>query len=469
MGKYDTRFQLKTPKSKEKSVIRLRMAFDYVDFTWELNDSLNRKLKIYPSLWDSKKQYPIPKNKIPSKHQSETYNLQLIGERIDKVKVVVNRIINEAALNEIKITNDYLKQELLIKLDLAKKAKQITVCDFCYQVVDDMEKGILLIEKTSKRYEADTIKQYKVLATLFEAKYPNLSFNEIDKTWYDGYKLFLLDKQEFNYRNRDGEDKVYSKKPLRNGAIGNYIKNLKAVMRIAYNRGLSSNMDYKADWFSKPPATPSGKTEIFLSEHEIRKVYEFTPNEDIKDKHEKLVSKKTLEKAKDLFLLGCYTGLRVSDYNNRLNKTNFMVSDKGTPILVKPTQKTGEKVYIPIFWNELILIAEKYNYEFPKMSDQKINDYIKLVCGQIDGFDSIIEYYDTVGGIKEFCSNQKWELITTHTGRRSASTNLAVRGLSEAEIAKFTGHKSNSMVARYNKTSNMQTADMLMEKLEKNK
>lgn len=469
MGKYDARFQLKTPKSKDKSVIRLRMSFDYIDFTWELNDSLNRKLKIYPELWDTDNQYPIPKSKIPKKFQEETYNLQIIQERIDKVKVIISQIINEAALNEIKITNNYLKHELLIRLGLAQKPKEITVYNFCYQVIEDMAKGTLLIEKTNKRYETDTIKQYKVLATLFEAKYPNLLFSEIDKIWYNNFKLFLLDNQEFNYKSKDGEDKLFSKQALRNGAIGNYIKNLKTVMKIAYNRGISNNLEYKADWFIKPPATPSGKTDIFLTEKEIKKIYEFTPYENVKDKSGKLIGRKTLEKAKDLFLLGCYTGLRVSDYNNILNRTNFMVSEKGTNILAKSTQKTGEKVYIPIFWNELIQIAEKYNYEFPKMSDQKINDYIKLVCREVEGFNTTSTFYDIIGGVKQLIKHEKWELITTHTGRRSASTNLSLRGLSETEIAKFTGHKSNSMVARYNKTSNMQTADMLMEKLKGSK
>lgn len=469
MGKYDARFQLKTPKSKEKSIIRLRMAFDYVDFTWELNDSLNRKLKIYPKLWDVKNQYPIPKSKIPKSLEGETYNQQLVQERIDQIKVLINQIINEAALNKIKITNDYLKKELLIRLGLAKKLKKISICDFTWQIIDEMEKGILLIEKNNKRYAPKTIKQYKVLATLLDAKYPHITFDEVDKEWYNSFKLFLLDKQEFVYINKDGEDEIFSKNPLRNGAIGNYIKNLKVIMGIAFDRNISNNMNHSAKWFSKPPSEPSGKTDIYLTEREIRKIYEFVPQEDIKNKHDKLIGRKTLEKAKDLFLLGCYTALRVSDYNNILNRTNFRVTEKGTKILVKSTQKTGEKVYIPIFWNELIQIAEKYNYEFPKMSDQKINDYIKLVCKEIEGFDTTVDFYDIIGGVKQLIKYEKWELITTHTGRRSASTNLSLRGLSEAEIAKFTGHKSNSMVARYNKTSNMETADMLMEKLEGSK
>ena len=99
MAKYDTLFQLKSPKSTEKTIIRLRIRLDGVGFVWELNDSLNRRLKIYPALWDSKSQYPIPKSKIPKKFQNETHNLRVIEQTIDKVKVVVNQIINDSALN----------------------------------------------------------------------------------------------------------------------------------------------------------------------------------------------------------------------------------------------------------------------------------------------------------------------------------------------------------------------------------
>lgn len=464
MGKYDAKFQLKAPTSKSKSVIRLRMAFDYKDFTWELNDSLNRKLRIYPSLWDKTKQYPISKSKIPSKYQEETYNLQVIGERIDRVRVVVNQIVNEAALNDIKITNEYLKSELLIRLGLEKKAREITICDFCYHIIDEMEKGIFLIEKTKKRYEQDSIQQYKVFATLLEAKYPNLVFSEIDKEWFDDFNIFLLHEQNFNYKSKDDKDKRYSKKALASGSIANYIKRLTSIMRFGYDRGISSNTCYNESWFTKPTITTSGKTKVYLSEKEIKLIYNFETKE-IKDKNNKHISADTLLKAKDLFLIGCYSGLRVSDYNNNLAKHNFTTSDMGNKVLTIQTKKTGEKAHIPIFWEELITIAEKYNYNFPKMSDQKINDYIKLVCQQIGEFDNIIEYTDIVGGVKKTFKHEKWQLITTHTGRRSASTNLAIRGLSSEEIAKFTAHKSNSMAAGYNKTSSKQTADILMSKL----
>ena len=468
MAKYDTKFQLKSPKFSQKTVIRLRMAFDYIDFTWELNDSLNRKLKIYPVLWDFKKQYPIPRSKVPKKFQGEIYNLQVIEQTIDKVKVVASQIINEAALNEIKITANYLKNELLVRLGLAKRAKGITVYDFSCIVVEEMEKGTIIIEKTNSRYTDKTIKQYKVLSRLLEAKYQNLTFNEIDKDWFNNFKLFLLDGQEFTYKNSAGQEKVFSKKPLRDGAMGNYIKNLGVIMRIALDKGISKNMNNKADWFTKPPANPSGKTEVYLTESEIEKIYNFTPKS-IKNKKGQNIGESTLEKAKDLFLLGCYTGLRVSDYNNRLSKDNFTTSEKGTNILIKPTQKTGDKVYIPIYWEELTKIAQKYDYEFPKMSDQKINDYIKLICKEVNCFNDIVEYYDKIGGVKEFFRQEKWELITTHTGRRSAVSNLIKNGLSESEVAKFTGHKKQSITELYNKISNIDTADMLMEKLNNNK
>ncbi len=463
MSQFIPRFQLKEPMSTEKTVIRLRLGYDYKDFTWELNDSLNRKLKIYPELWDSKNQYPLPKTKIPKKFRNETYNLQVIGETINKVKVAINDIINESALNEIKINNSYLKQELLSKLGLISRQRNVLVCEFCADIIGEMETGLLKTEKETV-YSEGTIKQFKVLNSFLKAFRPQARFNDIDEAWYRDFVRFC---QNHKMVKKD-KQMVLIKEGSENSTVGSKIKKLKSLMEFASSKGKSTNRNHIETWFKilKNDYEVS-KTDLYLSEKEIKKIYNFIPQENVIVRGQ-VVFCKTLEKAKDLFLIGCYTGLRVSDYNSSLSKENFKTTDKGTPIVQKMSKKTRTPVSIPIYWNELIEIAEKYNYEFPKMSDQKINDYIKVICKSIDGFDEKKIYFDGKAGNVKQQTMEKWELITTHTGRRSASTNLALNGLSEGEVAKFTGHKTDSMVAKYNKASTHQTADMLYAKLKNN-
>lgn len=285
------------------------------------------------------------------------------------------------------------------------------------------------------------------MATTLLAKYPKLTFEEINKNFHDKFLIFLQQKQDFSY-TIDKAVKRYTKKELSNGAVANYIKNLKLLMRLAKERGLTNNSVYLERWFAKPTNSPSGKTEVVLSEEEIKKIYDYTPET------------QALEEVKDMFLIGCYSGLRVSDYTS-LSKKHFKETEKGTQIITKSTQKTRVNTHIPILWEELTKIAEKYDYCFPSISSYKINKYIKEICKKMNIFNEIIMFKDIVGGETKDYEYEKWQLITTHTGRRSAITNLKKRGVSDEAISSFTGQKSSSIIRLYNKTTSEHSADLL--------
>lgn len=83
---------------------------------------------------------------------------------------------------------------------------------------------------------------------------------------------------------------------------------------------------------------------------------------------------KVTSEIRDMFLMGCYTGLRYSDYS-RLTEFNFVRSE----IIIR-TQKTGEKVVIPMH-PVVRVIAERYHYCLPALrSKQSFNYSIKRIC-----------------------------------------------------------------------------------------
>ncbi|GAH10436.1 unnamed protein product, partial [marine sediment metagenome] len=88
-----------------------------------------------------------------------------------------------------------------------------------------------------------------------------------------------------------------------------------------------------------------------------------------------LQDKPKLDRVRDLFIVGCYTGLRYADLG-QLNAD--MISPKGELIKIK-TKKTGEVVVIPM--HPLVMqVFEKYDGNLPRvLSNQKFNEYIKLV------------------------------------------------------------------------------------------
>ncbi len=140
--------------------------------------------------------------------------------------------------------------------------------------------------------------------------------------------------------------------------------------------------------------------------------------------------------------MGAYTGLRFEDWDR-------VSSDKVVNGVLKVrSSKTGEVSTIPI--HPLVsAILDKYKGELPhKPSNQKMNEYIKVVAMRANINDHV-ETRITKGGIREINTSEKHELVTTHTVRRSLATNLVLRGVSPYVVMKVTGHKSLSSFERY--------------------
>lgn len=81
---------------------------------------------------------------------------------------------------------------------------------------------------------------------------------------------------------------------------------------------------------------------------------------------------------RDVFLIGCYTCQRFSDYSV-LQPDNFTTTSRKTKIVRLIQQKTNTPVVAPILNDNLLRIAERYDFEIPVVSDVILNRYIKLI------------------------------------------------------------------------------------------
>lgn len=174
---------------------------------------------------------------------------------------------------------------------------------------------------------------------------------------------------------------------------------------------------------------------IYLSMNEITRIYYF-----------KGLTKKQ-ERIKDLFVVGCLTALRYSDYST-LTKDNF-----NDNFINKITKKTNKKVILPIH-DYVEEIYKKYDGEIVYgLSVQHFNRYVKMICKKVGLNDKIISNY-TKGGKLITETKEKWELISSHTARRSAATNMYLTGrLKTFEIMSLTGHTTEKSFFRYIKVS----------------
>ena len=159
-----------------------------------------------------------------------------------------------------------------------------------------------------------------------------------------------------------------------------------------------------------------------------------------------------LNRARNLFLIGCYTGLRVSDFS-RLRDAHI-----GKFITIK-TQKTGTPVVIPIHPVVREIIDGGFDLS-DTVSDQKLNVHIKELC-RMAGIDEEVLVNKNVGGRNTEVVLPKYQLVSSHTARRSFATNAYKAGVPTIAIMKITGHRMESTFLKYIRVSSEENAEML--------
>ena len=88
---------------------------------------------------------------------------------------------------------------------------------------------------------------------------------------------------------------------------------------------------------------------------------------------------------------------------------------------------------------------------------------MKDIC-RLAGLDEIIEIQTTKGGkaIKEL--KRKWELVQSHTARRTGATLMYLAGMDYYDIMRITGHTSPTMLKKYIKADSLEVAYKITEK-----
>ena len=264
----------------------------------------------------------------------------------------------------------------------------------------------------------------------FEAKEKAfLDFKDIDLDFYYKYVSFL------------------KKKGLLPNSIAKDIQILKVFMGEAVDLGFTTNLQFRHKKF----AVNREETDaVFLTENEITKLY----------KHDFSESKK-LERVRDLFVFGCYVGLRFSDYS-RVKQNNIVLID-GDYFIKMITKKTQDLVIIPC--NPVVMqIFEKYKHTHnnlpPAPSNQKFNDYVKDVCKAAE--------LNEKGRLSTDPDKELWECISSHTARRSFATNYYLEGFPTIDLMKITGHRTEKAFLKYIRVTKLDTAKRLSEHIKKN-
>lgn len=223
--------------------------------------------------------------------------------------------------------------------------------------------------------------------------------------------------------------------------IGKLIQTLKVFLNNATQEKVNQNLDFKNPRFK---VTREETENVYLNLDELNKIFRLDLSQ-----HPKL------DQARDLFLIGAYTGLRVSDFNN-LNKENIFKKN-GMKFLRVKTKKTKKEVVIPLRPEVRAIFKKNGNKPPKRMPDQHINYNIKEVC-QNAGIDEVIYTKQTKGGEVVRKKNFKFDLVKTHTARRSFCTNAYLNEMNPIDIMQISGHTSEKTFLTYIKADALQKA-----------
>ena len=239
---------------------------------------------------------------------------------------------------------------------------------------------------------------------------------------------------------------------LAQNSISKDIKQIKTVCIDAKERGFEINKQVEYKSFNVPNEKLEEKGKklfVTITESEI----ELIKKCDLKKVN-------YLENARDWLIIGCWTGCRVSDLM-QLTNDNIQITTKGQKFIRYTQSKTDKQVDIPIH-SDVKEILERLG-SFPRpISDQRFNEWIKKVCFQCKMTQEVHgTRQNPTTHRKEVGTFQKWELVRSHTCRRSFATNHYNK-LPNKLIMAVTGHSTEKMLLNYiGETENDHLSDFL--------
>ncbi|ASW73918.1 integrase [Chryseobacterium piperi] len=352
--------------------------------------------------WDPKKERP--KNIYIKKYKR-------LYEKMNNLKLELKQYIEKK--NEI---GKSINQRLL-----SAKAKQIyaegkkeffesTLLHFMQLYISTKEN--LICTSTYKRY-----KVFFNLLQRFEAHMMSrLRIDEINATFIKDFMIF-------------GKEEQYSE-----NTIYRTIHFVKTILNFAERKGIRTcvrELEIKRE--------KQNKEIITLNEHELIQI------------------KKTnvpveLQAAKDWLIISCYTGQRFSDFMHF--STDQLIQIDGRTCISFVQQKTQKQIILPLH-PTVLNILRKNNSQFPSLMDMKdYNDCIKRIA-KIAKLNERVNAKKRFGFRSKNVETEKWNVISSHIGRRSFATNFYGK-IPTPLLMEATGHSTEQMFLRYINPVNME-------------
>lgn len=412
-----------------KALIQLQFRYNGQRLRWSWGDAID------PKKWNADKQ------RVKSSKETDESGEYFINDLLETFEKVLLKAYQAEKVKGGIPTENILKKALQdhYNRNLNKVQEDSSKPTF-FSLLDRFINGEIM--KRGKDIKINTLKNYStakghLLAFQGEMKYP-VDFETINLDFFDKFVYFLKKKKVHKYTKQKG---------ISQNSIAKTVAIVKTVMNRALLLKYTTNLDFKNPDFYIPEIAPDA---VYLSDEEIMKFYRYD-----------FSGNPRLERVRDLFVFGCFVGLRISDFNNV--KPENIVQIEGDPYIKLRTKKTDELVYIPcspIVKQIFKKYAKNPNQLPDSISDQKFNEYLQEAA-KVAGFTER-------GRLNEKPALELWECISSHTARRSFCTNLYLQGFPTFEIMKISGHRTELSFKKYIRIDKLNSAKRLNEHFKKN-
>lgn len=375
-----------------------------------------------PQKWDDTARKCVPK----TRHGKNNVNAAVINKEIDKFVNSVDSFFILHGSDNVEPSIWDLSRHIREKMGFGGEEKDVRAGSLLFHFDVFIREGA-----DGRGWSHATMLKYRTLKKDLETLCPNLTYADINEEFMNNFKNKLIGKGN------------------RNETIQKKIVHFNCFLAWAREKRYCPRLELHA---FKAKLRTTERPVIFLTWPELMRVYRLTFEE----------NKKYLERARDVFCFLCFTGLRYSDVaklekdhiaydrvNGATLKTGALLkvelNDFSKAILDKykdydevdelPANRIGRKV-------------KKTNSALPVISSQKLNGYIKEIAklAKIDAPITTSHYV----GIKRIDEvKPKYELITSHAGRRTFICTALSLNIPITTVMEWSGHKSYDEMKPY--------------------
>lgn len=379
---------------------------------------VNTSFVVYPKQWSF----------TEKKMKSQAAGSQDFNKKLDELRESVRTYYDELMELEEKPTFEQVRDLVNEYVSTRRKPKfsedELSFFDVYDEFIERKKKE--LHHRTIQKFNTSR-NQLKAFTDKYYSRYFN--FEKIDVNFIDRYKSFL---QYEAYNQKSHEEKKENRKGMRNDTTNKYIENFKNFLRWSFERGYHTNTIFQHTEFRAK--RQSDLDIVTLTIHELKTLYEKDLSED-----------KSLERVRDVFCFGAFTGQRWSDV------TSFRKEDLHGDSWIFESYKTKKEINVPLvgYASPALDILKKYNYDLPAISNQKFNDYIKLAADKAE-LNRVVEIKRYQGNKTITLTKPVHKVISSHMARRTAvSILLNVYRIPVSQVMEITGHTDFKTLKRY--------------------